>query len=239
MSGPYSLAAAARYPDRIAAAASFHGTWLVSDAEESPHLTFGKSKGEIYISCAEHDEVAPLDMVEELRGHFEASGADRRARDPPWRAPRLRLPGTLVLRQARGGTALGTTHRPLPPPPRLTRRAPPPAPDGGRRAPALRMGVRHDPEGPEAPSSLQPSRVISETSSGARASRPRLRARCPRYGTSRTYRTARSALRASPVGVAPPALQAILHGEAVAPRAGSESGTTSRRKAPGAAIIQP
>ena len=75
MSGPYSLAAAARYPERIAAAASFHGTWLVSDAEESPHLSFGKAKGEIYISCAEHDEVAPLDMVEELRGHFEAAGA--------------------------------------------------------------------------------------------------------------------------------------------------------------------
>ena len=58
MSGPYALAAAARYPDRIAAAASFHGTWLVSDAEESPHLTFAKTRGEIYISCAEHDEVA-------------------------------------------------------------------------------------------------------------------------------------------------------------------------------------
>ena len=29
------------------------------------------------------------------------------------------------------------------------------------------MGVRHDPEGPEAPSSLQPSRVMSGTSSGA------------------------------------------------------------------------
>ena len=75
MSGPYALAAAARYPERIAAAASFHGTRLVSDAEESPHLTFAKARGEIYISCAEHDEVAPLDMVEELRGHFDASGA--------------------------------------------------------------------------------------------------------------------------------------------------------------------
>jgi carboxymethylenebutenolidase len=37
MSGPDALAAAARYPERIAAAASFYGTWLVSDAEESPH----------------------------------------------------------------------------------------------------------------------------------------------------------------------------------------------------------
>lgn len=70
MSGPYALAAAARYPERITAAASFYGTWLVSDAEESPHLSLGKVKGELYIACAEHDELAPMPMVEELRGLF-------------------------------------------------------------------------------------------------------------------------------------------------------------------------
>jgi len=74
MSGPYSLAAAARYPDRIAAAASFYGTWLVSDAVESPHLNLGKAKGELYIACAEHDELAPLPMVAELKALFERSG---------------------------------------------------------------------------------------------------------------------------------------------------------------------
>jgi carboxymethylenebutenolidase len=45
MSGPYSLAAAARYPDRIAAAASFYGTWLVSEAVESPHLHARQGEG--------------------------------------------------------------------------------------------------------------------------------------------------------------------------------------------------
>jgi carboxymethylenebutenolidase len=75
MSGPYSLAAAARYPDRIAAAASFYGTWLVSDAVESPHLTLGKAKGELYIACAEIDDLAPPAMVKELQGLFAASGA--------------------------------------------------------------------------------------------------------------------------------------------------------------------
>jgi carboxymethylenebutenolidase len=74
MSGPYALAAAARYPGRITAAASFYGTWLVSDAEESPHLSFAKVSGELYIACAEHDELAPLPMVEELRGHFGRAG---------------------------------------------------------------------------------------------------------------------------------------------------------------------
>jgi carboxymethylenebutenolidase len=74
MSGPYALAAAARYPDRVAAAASFYGTWLVSDAVESPHLTLGQAKGELYIACAEHDELAPLPMVDQLRTLFEHSG---------------------------------------------------------------------------------------------------------------------------------------------------------------------
>ncbi len=74
MSGPYALAAAARYPERIAAAASFYGTWLVSDAVESPHLSLGRICGEAYIACAEHDDLAPLPMVEELRRLFERSG---------------------------------------------------------------------------------------------------------------------------------------------------------------------
>lgn len=75
MSGPYALAAAARYPDRVAAAASFYGTWLVSDAVESPHLTLGKGRAELYVACAEHDELAPLPMVAELQRLFDASGA--------------------------------------------------------------------------------------------------------------------------------------------------------------------
>ena len=75
MSGPYALAAAARFPDRVAAAASFYGTWLVSDAIESPHLTLAQARGELYIACAEHDELAPLPMVAELQNLFTASGA--------------------------------------------------------------------------------------------------------------------------------------------------------------------
>jgi carboxymethylenebutenolidase len=74
MSGPYALAAAARYPNRITAAASFYGTWLVSDAQESPHLSLGKVTGELYIACAEHDDLAPMPMVEDLQGLFKQAG---------------------------------------------------------------------------------------------------------------------------------------------------------------------
>ncbi|WP_421993685.1 dienelactone hydrolase family protein [Roseococcus sp.] len=76
MSGPYALAAAARYPGRIAAAASFYGTWLVSEAEESPHLTLGEGRAELYISCAEHDELAPLPMVKQLQILLDASDVE-------------------------------------------------------------------------------------------------------------------------------------------------------------------
>jgi len=74
MSGPYALAAAAQYGQRITAAASFYGTWLVSDAEQSPHLSLGDIPGEAYISCAEHDSLAPPEMVAELKSLFDASG---------------------------------------------------------------------------------------------------------------------------------------------------------------------
>jgi carboxymethylenebutenolidase len=74
MSGTYALAAAARFSHRVTAAASFYGTWLVNDAEESPHLNLGKIRGEAYIACAEYDDLAPLPMVEELRGLFRHAG---------------------------------------------------------------------------------------------------------------------------------------------------------------------
>jgi len=38
MSGPFAFAAAAAFPDRIKASASFHGVRLFSDAKDSPHL---------------------------------------------------------------------------------------------------------------------------------------------------------------------------------------------------------
>jgi carboxymethylenebutenolidase len=75
MSGPYALAAAVRYPDRVSAAASFYGTWLISDAVESPHLSFAQVKGELYIGCAEIDDLAPPPMVAELRALFEKAGS--------------------------------------------------------------------------------------------------------------------------------------------------------------------
>lgn len=66
MSGRFAVTAAARYPDRVRSAASFYGTWLVSDDPESPHRAATKATGEIYFACAEIDHWMPLDVVAEL-----------------------------------------------------------------------------------------------------------------------------------------------------------------------------
>ena len=90
MSGPYALAAAARYPDRVAAAASFYGTWLVSDAVESPHLTLGKIKGEALHRLRRARRAG---AAADGRGAARAVREGRqsgRARDLSRRAPRLR-----------------------------------------------------------------------------------------------------------------------------------------------------
>ena len=111
MSGPYALAAAARYPDRVAAAASFYGTWLVSDAEESPHLNLGKVQGRtLHFLCGTRRAGAIADgrgVARPVRARRHI-GRDRIAAR---RASRLRLPAALVLRQAGCGTALGAADR--------------------------------------------------------------------------------------------------------------------------------
>ena len=121
MSGPYALAAAARYPDRIAAAASFYGTWLVSDAVESPHLSLGKVKGELYIACAEHRRAGAAADGRGAARPVREGRQPRRARALSGRPSRLRLPAAQDLRQAGGRAALGAPDRALSPPARLRR----------------------------------------------------------------------------------------------------------------------
>jgi carboxymethylenebutenolidase len=66
MSGQYAINFAARYPARVAAAASIYGVQLVTDQSDSPHLACQKAKTEFYFACAEHDPYAPLEMVQTL-----------------------------------------------------------------------------------------------------------------------------------------------------------------------------
>jgi len=55
MGGNRSLAAAAHFPDRIAACASYHGGGLATDAPDSPHRLADKIKAKVYIAGAIED----------------------------------------------------------------------------------------------------------------------------------------------------------------------------------------
>lgn len=76
MSGQYAINAAARWPERMGAAASLHGTFLVTDKADSPHLVAPKATAELYFGCAETDRWAPLETVEELAASLKANGVN-------------------------------------------------------------------------------------------------------------------------------------------------------------------
>lgn len=78
MSGPFAFAAAAKFSDRVSAAASLHGVRLFSDAEDSPHLDAHKISGEMYFACAETDEYAPKEMVDQLDAYLANTNIDYR-----------------------------------------------------------------------------------------------------------------------------------------------------------------
>jgi carboxymethylenebutenolidase len=73
MSGQYAISFAARYPDRVGAAASIYGVQLVTDKADSPHRAAQKAKAELYFACAETDQWAPLEMVEALDQSVKAN----------------------------------------------------------------------------------------------------------------------------------------------------------------------
>ncbi len=76
MGGAMSLTAAGTYPDRIAAAASFHGGALATDAPISPHLLAPKIKGRIYVAGADNDNSYPPAMAERLEAALTEAGVD-------------------------------------------------------------------------------------------------------------------------------------------------------------------
>jgi carboxymethylenebutenolidase len=66
MSGPFVVAAAAEFPDRIACIASIHGANMVTDEPDSPHVLAPKVKCESYFACAETDKWAPKEDIDIL-----------------------------------------------------------------------------------------------------------------------------------------------------------------------------
>jgi carboxymethylenebutenolidase len=66
MGGARALNAAAAFPDRIKAAASFHGGNLASDAADSPYHHAGRFKARVYVGSAEVDKSFPPEQSARL-----------------------------------------------------------------------------------------------------------------------------------------------------------------------------
>lgn len=66
MGGARALNAAAAHADRVAAAASFHGGNLASDAEDSPHRQAGRIRARLYVGVAGVDRSFPPEQSARL-----------------------------------------------------------------------------------------------------------------------------------------------------------------------------
>lgn len=75
MSGPFAVAAAGAFKDRMRAAASIYGVRLVTPGPDSPHHALAIADAEFYVACAERDHWAPAEMIAEFRRHFTEAGA--------------------------------------------------------------------------------------------------------------------------------------------------------------------
>ncbi len=78
MSGQYVVSVAAAYPDDMAAIASYYGVGIVTDGENSPHLSAKQIKGELYLAFAENDQYVPQSVVDSLPGILTAAGVKHR-----------------------------------------------------------------------------------------------------------------------------------------------------------------
>jgi carboxymethylenebutenolidase len=75
MGGRMSLTAAAHYPDRIAAAASFHGGQLApEDDPDSPHLLAGRIRATLHVAAAQNDGAFPPEQYQRLEEALVAAG---------------------------------------------------------------------------------------------------------------------------------------------------------------------
>ena len=73
MGGPITMRTAAAFPERIGAAASFHGGGLVTDKPDSPHLLVPKMRAQYLIAIAENDDQRQPDAKDVLRKAFDAA----------------------------------------------------------------------------------------------------------------------------------------------------------------------
>ena len=70
MGGPQVMRTAATIPDRVGAAATFHGGGLVTDGPDSPHLLIPKMKAHFLVAIAANDDAKQPDAKDKLKAAF-------------------------------------------------------------------------------------------------------------------------------------------------------------------------
>jgi carboxymethylenebutenolidase len=65
---------AAAHPDRVAALAGFHAGGLATDAPDSPHLSAGKIRAEVYFGHADQDPSMTADQITTLDKALDEAG---------------------------------------------------------------------------------------------------------------------------------------------------------------------
>lgn len=76
MTGSYALRLAAAMPQRIGAAASFHGGGLVTEAADSPHRLAPEIDAGVLIAIAENDDARQPEAKTVLKETFASAGGD-------------------------------------------------------------------------------------------------------------------------------------------------------------------
>src|SRR5262245_8572472 len=73
LGGAFALKTAAAMPDRVGAAASFHGGMLVTDKPDSPHLLAPRIKARLYLAIASDDDKREPETKDKLKEAFAAA----------------------------------------------------------------------------------------------------------------------------------------------------------------------
>jgi carboxymethylenebutenolidase len=79
MGGRVGWRIAAAYPERVAALAAFHAGGLVSDDEDSPHLSAGEISAELYFGHADNDQSMTREHVAALEQALGEAGVRYRS----------------------------------------------------------------------------------------------------------------------------------------------------------------
>jgi len=74
MSGSFIMTVAARFPNRMAAAAGFYGTQIITDKPDSPHLIAPNIKGEVLLCFAEVDDYVQAEIPARIKDILDGAG---------------------------------------------------------------------------------------------------------------------------------------------------------------------